>query len=127
MIRRCDNRDFELIWPSSTMARKRIRELSQPTVGWSRTCLARNCGVKSQMVWAFWGYEESGTLAGVMGIQQVQDVTLIRHAYVRTGNQKRGIGAHLLSHLPVPMNQFRQRKHLTNIHRHMKCSQTQEQ
>jgi N-acetylglutamate synthase-like GNAT family acetyltransferase len=79
------------------------------------------------MVWAFWGYEESGTLAGVMGIQQVQDVTLIRHAYVRTGNQKRGIGAHLLSHLPVPMNQFRQRKHLTNIHRHMKCSQTQEQ
>jgi hypothetical protein len=28
----------------------------------------------------FWGYEESGTLAGVMGIQQVKDVTLIRHA-----------------------------------------------
>jgi N-acetylglutamate synthase-like GNAT family acetyltransferase len=26
-------------------------------------------------------------------------VTLIRHAYVRTGNQKRGIGAKLLSHL----------------------------
>jgi N-acetylglutamate synthase-like GNAT family acetyltransferase len=34
-----------------------------------------------------------------MGIQQVQDVTLIRHAYVRTTSQKRGIGAHLLSHL----------------------------
>src|SRR5260221_7594223 len=34
-----------------------------------------------------------------MGVQQVQDVTLIRHAYVRTGSQKRGIGAHLLSHL----------------------------
>src|SRR5205085_12468064 len=48
---------------------------------------------------AFWGYEESGTLEGVMGVQQVQDVTLIRHAYVRTSRQKRGIGAHLLSHL----------------------------
>jgi len=47
----------------------------------------------------FWGYEETGTLVGVMGLQQVQDVTLIRHAYVRTSSQKRGIGAHLLSHL----------------------------
>ena len=37
--------------------------------------------------------------AGVMGIQRVQDVTLIRHAYVRTNSQKRGIGGRLLSHL----------------------------
>ena len=48
---------------------------------------------------AFWGYEASGTLEGVMGVQEVQDVTLIRHAYVRTISQKRGIGAQLLSHL----------------------------
>src|ERR1700730_3712686 len=48
---------------------------------------------------AFWGYEEGGTLAGVMGIQPIRDVTLIRHAYVRTGRQKRGIGAQLLAHL----------------------------
>src|SRR5258705_2653397 len=34
-----------------------------------------------------------------MGLQQVQDVTLIRHAYVLSSHQKRGIGAHLLSHL----------------------------
>jgi N-acetylglutamate synthase-like GNAT family acetyltransferase len=47
----------------------------------------------------FWGYEDTGGLLGVMGIQGVQDVTLIRHAYVRTSSQKRGIGAHLLSHL----------------------------
>jgi GNAT superfamily N-acetyltransferase len=47
----------------------------------------------------FWGYEDNGTLSGVMGIQHVRDVTLIRHAYVLTGSQKRGIGAHLLSHL----------------------------
>jgi hypothetical protein len=31
-----------------------------------------------------------------MGIQQVQDVTLIRHAYVRTLSQKQGLGALLL-------------------------------
>jgi N-acetylglutamate synthase-like GNAT family acetyltransferase len=47
----------------------------------------------------FWGYEEAGALAGVMGIQPVQDVTLVRHAYVRTSSQKRGIGGQLLSHL----------------------------
>jgi len=48
---------------------------------------------------AFWGYEEDGRLVGVMGIQHVQDVTLIRHAYVRTGQQHRGIGGQLLSYL----------------------------
>jgi GNAT superfamily N-acetyltransferase len=47
----------------------------------------------------FWGYEDAGTLVAVMGIQQVQDVTLIRHAYVRTPSQKQGLGALLLSHL----------------------------
>ncbi len=52
----------------------------------------------------FWGYEEAGTLIAVMGLQQVQDVTLIRHAYVRTASQKRGIGALLLSHLRAMAN-----------------------
>jgi GNAT superfamily N-acetyltransferase len=48
---------------------------------------------------AFWGYEEDGELIGVMGIQHVQDVTLIRHAYVRTARRNQGIGGKLLSHL----------------------------
>ena len=47
----------------------------------------------------FWGYEEDGILVGVMGIQDVQDVTLIRHAYVRTAMQNQGIGGKLLSFL----------------------------
>jgi GNAT superfamily N-acetyltransferase len=34
-----------------------------------------------------------------MGIQPVQDVTLIRHAYVRTAKQAQGIGSKLLSSL----------------------------
>jgi GNAT superfamily N-acetyltransferase len=48
---------------------------------------------------AFWGFEAEGALAGVMGLQDVQDVTLIRHAYVRTANRNQGIGGKLLSHL----------------------------
>lgn len=47
----------------------------------------------------FWGYEEDGKLIGVMGIQDVQDVTLIRHAYVCTAQRRKGIGGKLLSHL----------------------------
>jgi GNAT superfamily N-acetyltransferase len=47
----------------------------------------------------FWVYEAAGGLIGVMGIQDVRDVTLIRHAYVRTSAQGRGIGTQLLSHL----------------------------
>ena len=47
----------------------------------------------------FWGTEQDGKLAGVMGIQPVQDVTLIRHAYVRTACRNQGIGSGLLRHL----------------------------
>jgi GNAT superfamily N-acetyltransferase len=47
----------------------------------------------------FWGEEESGELVGVMGIQDVQDVTLLRHAYVRTAMRNRGIGGRLLAFL----------------------------
>src|SRR4051812_35153822 len=47
----------------------------------------------------FWGFREDGKLTGVMGIQFKGDVTLIRHAYVRTTERKKGIGGKLLSHL----------------------------
>jgi GNAT superfamily N-acetyltransferase len=50
---------------------------------------------------AFWGYAADGVLAGVMGIQPVQDVDLIRHAYVRPASQRQGIGGKLLEHLRV--------------------------
>lgn len=63
---------------------------------------------------SFWGYREESLqelgnkkeevvspeqLVGVMGIQDVKDVTLIRHAYVRTSSQNRGMGSKLLLHL----------------------------
>lgn len=47
----------------------------------------------------FWGYQEGGELLGVMGLQNVLDVTLIRHAYVRTASRNRGIGGKLLAFL----------------------------
>ena len=50
---------------------------------------------------AFWGYEEGGALLGIMGIQPVDDVELIRHAYVAPDVQGRGVGGALLQELVV--------------------------
>ena len=47
----------------------------------------------------FRGFEQDGGLQGVMGVQRVRDVVLIRHAYVRTARRNRGIGSHLLDDL----------------------------
>jgi N-acetylglutamate synthase-like GNAT family acetyltransferase len=47
----------------------------------------------------FWGYEAGGELIGIMGIQPVRDVHLIRHAYVRPDRQRGGVGGALLEQL----------------------------
>jgi GNAT superfamily N-acetyltransferase len=47
----------------------------------------------------FWGWYDAGRLVGVMGIQDVDDVTLIRHAYVEPAEQGTGVGSALLTHL----------------------------
>jgi len=47
----------------------------------------------------FWGVERDRRLVAVMGLQNVEDVTLIRHAYVRTAERRRGIGGRLLEEL----------------------------
>jgi GNAT superfamily N-acetyltransferase len=47
----------------------------------------------------FYGCYENGALLAVMGIQPVKDVTLIRHAYVLTSHQRKGLGAELLRYL----------------------------
>lgn len=48
---------------------------------------------------AFWGYASEGALLGVMGVQDVGELDLIRHAYVSPGSQRRGVGGALLEHL----------------------------
>ena len=47
----------------------------------------------------FWGWHDPDGLSGVMGIQDVDDVTLIRHAYVLPARQGAGVGSWLLAHL----------------------------
>lgn len=47
----------------------------------------------------FWGHDRDGVLVGVMGLQSVRDVDLIRHAYVLPDAQRHGVGATLLGAL----------------------------
>jgi GNAT superfamily N-acetyltransferase len=47
----------------------------------------------------FYGWEEDGRLVGVVGYQPLGEVTLLRHAYVLTSHQRRGIGESLLRHV----------------------------
>jgi GNAT superfamily N-acetyltransferase len=48
---------------------------------------------------AFWGIEAESGMIGVMGVQPVRDVHLIRHAYVEPGHQRAGAGGRMLRHL----------------------------
>ena len=48
---------------------------------------------------SFWGAYEGETLVAVMGLQHVQDVALVRHAYTRSASQGKGIGKALLRHV----------------------------
>ncbi|MCZ6564158.1 MAG: GNAT family N-acetyltransferase [Deltaproteobacteria bacterium] len=99
MIRLCVNSEFEQIYEIINEAAQAYRGVIPPD-RWQEPYMSRDelqnerrAGVN------FWGYVEDGNLVGVMGTQQVQDVMLIRHSYVRTARQHRGVGEKLLSFL----------------------------
>jgi N-acetylglutamate synthase-like GNAT family acetyltransferase len=99
MIRRCEERDFELIWSIINDGAQAYKGVI-PADRWTEPYMSKEelrQEIDDGVV--FWGCEEAGSLLGVMGLQNVQDVTLIRHAYVRTSSQKQGIGSRLLSFL----------------------------
>jgi N-acetylglutamate synthase-like GNAT family acetyltransferase len=99
VIRQCDNSDFEVIYSIINEAAEAYRGII-PEDRWKVPYMDREelqHEIDDGVV--FWGYEEDGTLVGVMGIQDVMDVTLVRHAYVRTARQNKGIGGELLSGL----------------------------
>ncbi len=99
MIRPCASSEFKVICEIINDAARAYKGVipadrwKEPYMPESELRHEMNGGV------VFWGYEEGGQLVGVMGIQNVQDVTLIRHAYVRTANHHQGLGGKLLSFL----------------------------
>jgi len=99
VIRRCDDRDFETIWSIVNDAAA-VYEGVIPADRWKEPYMSKSeLRHEIDEGVAFWGYDEGGELLGMMGIQRVEDVTLIRHAYVRPTRQGEGIGGRLLSRL----------------------------
>ena len=107
MIRRCTNDDIRTIEAIINKAAEAYRGVI-PADCWHEPYMQRSelldeiaKGVE------FWGWQEAGVLVGVMGLQKVCDVTLIRHAYVRPSHQSRGVGSvllkHLVAHISTPL------------------------
>jgi GNAT superfamily N-acetyltransferase len=99
VIRPCEESDVEAICEIVVDAAEAYRGVI-PADCWHEPYMSRDellrelaAGVR------FLGVEEEGALVGVMGLQDVRDVTLIRHAYVRTSRQGQGIGGALLEAL----------------------------
>jgi len=103
-IRKCGDNDFEVIYSIIYDAAQAYKNVI-PGDCWKESYMSKeelhhemNQGV------VFWGYEEDDELIGVMGLQYIEDVALIRHSYVRPLKQSQGIGGKLLSHLQRQTN-----------------------
>lgn len=99
MIRLCNNTDTDTIYQIINDAAQAYKGVipedryHEPYMTISELNHEINDGV------VFWGFEENHELLGVMGIQDKGDVSLIRHAYVRTNQRNSGMGTKLLSHI----------------------------
>ena len=99
MIVKCEPGDFEVIYEIINDAASAYKNVI-PAESWHEPNMPEeelkkhiSEGVK------FWCYKEDKEIMGVMGVQDICDVTLIRHAYVRTIYRNKGIGSKLLAHL----------------------------
>jgi GNAT superfamily N-acetyltransferase len=99
MIRRCVDADFPAIEAVINEAAQAYRGVI-PADCWHEPYMTASA-LKTEIDAGvdFWSWDDSCALIGIMGIQHVRDVTLIRHAYVRTAYQGRGIGGALLTSL----------------------------
>ena len=99
MIRQCTESDFETIYAIVNDAAMAYKG-AIPADRWHEPYMPREeLREAVEQGVQFWGCEHDGDLVGVMGVQPVQDVTLIRHAYVRTSRMRHGIGGQLLRFL----------------------------
>ncbi|MDP7642285.1 MAG: GNAT family N-acetyltransferase [Alphaproteobacteria bacterium] len=97
MIRACEESDFEALVALINAAAQAYRGIIPPD-RWKEPYMpAQELADEIAAGVQFQGFEEGGALKGVMGVQEVKDVTLIRHAYVDPSAQRQGIGAALLA------------------------------
>ncbi len=99
MIRPCVETDFDTILAIINDAALAYRGLI-PDDRWHEPYMDRDeLSSELEQGVQFFGWQQHGELVGVMGSQDVCDVTLVRHAYVRTAQRNGGIGGRLLCEL----------------------------
>src|ERR1700730_16728968 len=101
MISKCEPKDFNEIYEIINDAALAYRGII-PADRWHEPYMTED-ELKKQIDEGvqFWRYVGHTRILGVMGSQFKNDVTLIRHAYVRTIERKKGIGSKLLEHLSI--------------------------
>jgi len=99
MIRPCTSADIPVMDAIINEAAEKYRGVI-PADCWHQPYMSRR-ELESEIAAGvrFSGWEDAGALVGIMGVQNVKDATLIRHAYVRAARQGRGIGGKLLTEL----------------------------
>jgi N-acetylglutamate synthase-like GNAT family acetyltransferase len=99
MIYKCDKSDFDTILEIINDAAIAYKGIIPPD-RWKEPYMpAEELRIQISEGVEFWKYLDNNEIMGVMGIQDKSDVTLIRHAYVRTRSRQQGIGGKLLQHL----------------------------
>jgi N-acetylglutamate synthase-like GNAT family acetyltransferase len=99
MIRLCHAGDFPVLLEIVNDASRAYRGVIPEDCRAEPYMSADECRREIEDGVQFWGYEDKGELIGVMGIQHIRDVSLLRHAYVRTAKRRAGVGAELLGSL----------------------------
>jgi N-acetylglutamate synthase-like GNAT family acetyltransferase len=101
MIRECTEKDFEALYAIINDSARAYKGII-PADRWNEPYMSREYlrhELEAGVI--FWGYKTAGKVVGIMGIQDVHDVTLIRHAYVATAFRGQGIGGKLIAHLKM--------------------------
>ncbi len=98
MIRQCHSGDMERVYFIINQAAKAYEGVIPPDC-YHQPYMPREELEREWKRVSFFGWEANGELVGIMGLEPIKDVTLIRHAYVLPEWQRQGISSKLLAHL----------------------------
>ncbi len=98
MIKQCQPQDIRIIYPVINDAAKAYQGVIPPDC-YHEPYMSIDELSREMEEMSFFSWQDEEQLVGVMGFQRVKYVTLIRHAYVITSWQRRGIGSKLLNYL----------------------------
>jgi GNAT superfamily N-acetyltransferase len=98
MIRKCHSGDIERVYFIINQAAKAYEGVIPPDC-YHQPYMPREELEREWKRVSFFGWEVNGELVGIMGLEPIKDVTLIRHAYVLPEWQRQGISSKLLAHI----------------------------